>query len=223
MAASPAGPATTTFAPTEPSRCSGLGGWAKPRQRGAMAACHADGDRQSSASPQPETAERYWRLAAYGGDAYAQVDFADRLRRGFLLVKQEYGSREAVESARARDEPGIARRPRSRLRRSGARRTRKEKSPVEAMKLAYRAIELAVQNDALAAASASRFPKWRPPICWSKWPRAAKRSMRRVGPLLTQRRSRPAGKLLRRRRSRHAASQDSPSDRPAAVRSRAPL
>jgi hypothetical protein len=48
-------------------------------------------------SPQPEVAERYWRLAAYGGNAYAQVYFAERMRRGFLLAKQEYGPREAVE------------------------------------------------------------------------------------------------------------------------------
>ncbi len=47
-------------------------------------------------SQQPDIAERYWRLAAYGGDAYAQVEFADRLRRGFVMSKQEYSSREAI-------------------------------------------------------------------------------------------------------------------------------
>ena len=59
-----------------------------------LAAIMQDGFGLSSA--QPEIAERYWRLAAYGGNSYAQVTFADRLRRGFVLVKQEYGQREAV-------------------------------------------------------------------------------------------------------------------------------
>jgi len=45
-------------------------------------------------APQPETSERYWRLAAQGGNPSAQVTFADRMRRGFVLVKQEYGAGE---------------------------------------------------------------------------------------------------------------------------------
>ena len=32
------------------------------------------------ARPQPEIAERYWRLAAYGGSSLAQVEFAERLQ-----------------------------------------------------------------------------------------------------------------------------------------------
>ena len=47
-------------------------------------------------NPQPGIAERYWRLAAYGGSEDAEFEFADRLRRGFLLVKQEYGEDEAI-------------------------------------------------------------------------------------------------------------------------------
>ena len=43
-------------------------------------------------APQPEAAERYWRLAAQTGNAEAQVTFADRMRRGFVLVKPEFGS-----------------------------------------------------------------------------------------------------------------------------------
>jgi hypothetical protein len=58
-------------------------------------------------SPQPEAAERYWRLAAYGGNAYAQVYFAERMRRGFLLAKQEYGSVEAVELLKRASEPRL--------------------------------------------------------------------------------------------------------------------
>lgn len=45
-----------------------------------------------TSAPQPEASERYWRLAAQGGNPTAQVTFADRMRRGFVLVKQEYGA-----------------------------------------------------------------------------------------------------------------------------------
>ena len=47
-------------------------------------------------NPQPEIAERYWRLAANHGDPFAQVQFADKLRNGLLMVKEEYGQGEAV-------------------------------------------------------------------------------------------------------------------------------
>jgi len=43
-------------------------------------------------NPQPGIAERYWRLAAYGGSASANFEFADRLRRGFLLVSRNSAS-----------------------------------------------------------------------------------------------------------------------------------
>ena len=48
-------------------------------------------------SPQAEIAERYWRLAAYAGYEDAEVEFADRLRRGAVLAKPENGDREAVK------------------------------------------------------------------------------------------------------------------------------
>jgi len=98
-------------------------------------------------SPQPETAERYWRLAAYGGNAYAQVYFAERMRRGFLLAKQEYGSREAVELLERALSQGSAQAALAlaQIKRGGE--LGQDKSPVEAMKLAYRAIELATLND----------------------------------------------------------------------------
>ena len=48
------------------------------------------------ANPQPEIAERYWRFAANHGDPFAQVQFADKLRSGLLLVKEEYGQGEVV-------------------------------------------------------------------------------------------------------------------------------
>lgn len=100
-------------------------------------------------SPQPETAERYLRLAAYGGNAYAQVTFADKMRRGFLLAKQEFGSRETVELLERALSQGSAQ---AALALAQIKRTGElgmDKSPVEAMKLAYRAIELATLNDAV--------------------------------------------------------------------------
>jgi hypothetical protein len=98
-------------------------------------------------SPQPEVAERYWRLAAYGGNAYAQVYFAERMRRGFLLAKQEYGPREAVElldraASQGSAEAALAL---AQIKRSGE--LGEDKSPVEAMKFAYRAIELSVLDE----------------------------------------------------------------------------
>ena len=47
-------------------------------------------------NPQPEIAQRYWRLAANHGDPFAQVEFADKLHNGLLLVKEEYGQSEVI-------------------------------------------------------------------------------------------------------------------------------
>ena len=98
-------------------------------------------------NPQPEIAERYWRLAAYGGSASAQFEFADRLRRGFLLVKQEYGEREAVtllQRSMSQGSPQAAL-ALAQINRNGE--LGQEKNPIAAMRLAYRAIELAVLTD----------------------------------------------------------------------------
>lgn len=98
-------------------------------------------------NPQPEIAERYWRLAAYGGSASAQFEFADRVRRGFLLIKQEYGEHEAItllQRAMSQGSPQAAL-ALAQINRNGE--LGQEKKPIEAMKLAYRAIELAVLTD----------------------------------------------------------------------------
>jgi TPR repeat protein/uncharacterized protein (UPF0335 family) len=98
-------------------------------------------------NPQPEIAERYWRLAAYGGSASAQFEFADRLRRGFLLVKQEYGEHEAItllQRAMSQGSPQAAL-ALAQINRNGE--LGQEKNPIEAMRLAYRAIQLAVLTD----------------------------------------------------------------------------
>jgi TPR repeat protein/uncharacterized protein (UPF0335 family) len=98
-------------------------------------------------NPQPEIAERYWRLAAYGGSESAQFEFADRLRRGFLLVKQEFGEHEAItllQRAMSQGSPQAAL-ALAQINRNGE--LGQEKKPIEAMRLAYHAIELAVLTD----------------------------------------------------------------------------
>lgn len=98
-------------------------------------------------NPQPEIAERYWRLAAHGGDSDAQVEFAERLRRGFVLVKQEGGPREGVTLLQRAMSQGS---PRAALYLAQVHRNGEmgqDKDPLEAIKLAYRTIELAMQTD----------------------------------------------------------------------------
>jgi uncharacterized protein len=98
-------------------------------------------------NPQPEIAERYWRLAAHGGDGFAQVELAERLRGGFLLTKEEHGSGEAVTLLRHAMSQGL---PRAALTLAHIYRNGElgeERNPHEAMKLAYHAIELAMQAD----------------------------------------------------------------------------
>jgi TPR repeat protein/uncharacterized protein (UPF0335 family) len=103
-------------------------------------------------NPQPEIAERYWRLAAYGGSASAQFEFADRVRRGFLLVKQEYGEHEAItllKRAMSQGSPQAAL-ALAQIKRNGE--LGQDKNPIEAMRLAYRAIDLAVLTDPMTEA-----------------------------------------------------------------------
>jgi TPR repeat protein/uncharacterized protein (UPF0335 family) len=102
-------------------------------------------------NPQPEIAERYWRLAARSGDAYAQVEFADRLRRGLLLVKEEYGEKEVVNLLRRAMSQGSAQAAveLAQIYRNGELGV--DKNPIEAMKLAYHAVDLAVLADPTTA------------------------------------------------------------------------
>jgi len=102
-------------------------------------------------NPQPEIAERYWRLAARSGDAYAQVEFADRLRSGLLLVKEEYGEKEVVNLLRRAMSQGSAQAAveLAQIYRNGELGV--DKNPIEAMKLAYHAIDLAVLADPTTA------------------------------------------------------------------------
>ncbi len=102
-------------------------------------------------NPQPEIAERYWRLAARSGDAYAQVEFADRLRSGLLLVKEEYGEKEVVNLLRRAMSQGSAQAAveLAQIYRNGELGV--DKNPIEAMKLAYHAVDLAVLADPTTA------------------------------------------------------------------------
>jgi TPR repeat protein len=101
-------------------------------------------------SPQPEIAERYWRLAAHGGSAFAQVEFADKLRHGLLLVKEEYGEKETIRLLQEAMSQGSAQAAEelAEIYRKGE--LGEEKNPIEAMKLAYHAIDLAVLADPTA-------------------------------------------------------------------------
>lgn len=98
-------------------------------------------------NPQPELAERYWRLAAQHGDAFAQVEFADKLRNGLLLVKEEYGENEVVTLLRQAMSQGSAHAAvvLAEIYRKGE--LGNDRNPVEALKLAYHAIDLTVLAD----------------------------------------------------------------------------
>jgi TPR repeat protein len=98
-------------------------------------------------NPQPEIAERYWRLAAHGGYSNAQAEFADRLRRGLILVKQEYGPQEAIDLLHRAISQGS---PQAALALAQIIRTGElgvNPDAIEAMRLAYKTIDLAVQTD----------------------------------------------------------------------------
>lgn len=98
-------------------------------------------------NPQPEIAERYWRLAAHGGNMFAEVEFADRLRREMVLVKQEYGESEGIMLLRRAMGQGS---PKAALALAQIYRNGElgqEKNPLESLKLAYHAIALSVLAD----------------------------------------------------------------------------
>jgi TPR repeat protein len=98
-------------------------------------------------NPQPEIAERYWRVAAHGGNMFAEVEFADRMRREMVLAKQEYGDNEGItllRRAMAQGSPKAAL-ALAQIYRKGE--LGQVKDPIAAMKLAYRAIALSVLAD----------------------------------------------------------------------------
>ena len=98
-------------------------------------------------NPQPEISERYYRLAAKGGNEDAEIEFADRLLSGHALVKPENGSEEAIDLLQRALSQGSARAAQrlANIYRNGL--LGEEKSPAKAMNYAYRAIELSTTAD----------------------------------------------------------------------------
>jgi TPR repeat protein len=101
-------------------------------------------------SRQPEIAERYWRLAAHSGDPYAEFEFANRLRRGLLVVKQEFGEEEPVVLLKRAMSQGSSQAALALADIFRKGELGEKQDPLEAMRHAYRAIELAVKADPLA-------------------------------------------------------------------------
>jgi TPR repeat protein/uncharacterized protein (UPF0335 family) len=101
-------------------------------------------------NPQPEIAERYWRLAAHHGDPFAQVEFADKLRNGLLIVKEEYGENEVVTLLTRAMSQGSAHAAvaLAQIYRKGE--LGQDVNPIKAMEFAYHAIDLAVLADPTA-------------------------------------------------------------------------
>jgi TPR repeat protein len=97
-------------------------------------------------SPQPQLSERYWRLAAYGGNVPAQVEFAERILSGRVLLKPENGPSEVVQLLKQAMTLGSSK---AALRLAKIYRKGElgyEVRPEEAVKYAYRAIDLAGQG-----------------------------------------------------------------------------
>ena len=122
-----------------------------------------DGDGISS--PQPEIAERYWRLAAYAGDPLAQVMFAERLRRGSALAKPQYGSSEAIDllekavvQAEAMAALGLAQIYRDEEKATPGERG-KPKNVRKSMQYAYRAMELALLSEKDSQSNGEQLPE----------------------------------------------------------------
>jgi TPR repeat protein len=98
-------------------------------------------------SPQPEIAERYYRLAAHGGNEDAEIELARRLRAGRMLVKPENGSNEAIDLLNRALSHGSARAANmlAEIYRNGE--LGQAKDPLLAMKYAFLAIKYSVQAD----------------------------------------------------------------------------
>jgi TPR repeat protein len=98
-------------------------------------------------APQPEIAERYYRLAASGGNENAEIELASRLLAGRVLVKPENGSNEAIDLLTRALSHGSARAANmlAEIYRNGE--LDQAKDPLMAMKYAFLAMKLSVQAD----------------------------------------------------------------------------
>jgi uncharacterized protein len=97
--------------------------------------------------PQPEIAEKYYRLAAHGGDEDAEFELARRLRAGVMLAKPENGDSEALDLLRRALSHGSARAAGAlaEIYRNGELGVAKD--PVKAIQYAFQAIKLSVLAD----------------------------------------------------------------------------
>ena len=134
--------------------------WAQAAEGGDSSAQRSLGimfeEGEGLASPQPQIAERYWRLAAYGGNIDAQVEFAERILSGRVLLKPENGPGEVVELLQLAMTLGSSK---AALRLAKIYRKGElgfQVRPENAIKYAYRAIDLATQAGSPTAASAIR-------------------------------------------------------------------
>jgi hypothetical protein len=98
-------------------------------------------------APQPEIAERYYRLAASGGNENAEIELARRLLAGRVLVKPENGANEAIDLLNRALSHGSARAANmlAEVYRNG--QLDQAKDPLMAMKYAFLAMKLSVQAD----------------------------------------------------------------------------
>ena len=108
-------------------------------------------------NPQPEIAERYYRLAAHGGDEDAEIELARRLRVGRMLAKPENGANEAMDLLNRALSHGSARAADilAEIYRNGE--LDQPKDPLLAMKYAFLAIKLSTLAD---PTTTDGFPFW---------------------------------------------------------------
>ena len=133
------------------------------RRRGHRAdeSRHHDGARDGIPAPQPEVAERYYRLAAHGGNEDAEYELARRLRAGVLITKPENGDAEALELLRRALSHGSARAAETlaEIYRNGELGV--DKDPVKAVQYAFLAIKLSRLSDPTTR-DGIPITKWRP-------------------------------------------------------------
>ena len=131
-------------------------------------------------SPQPEIAERYYRLAAHGGNEEAEIELARRLLAGRMLVKPENGSNEAIDLLNRALSHGSARAANmlAEIYRNGE--LGQPKDPVLAMKYAFLAINCRFKPTRRRP-TAIRSSKSTQASCWRRWRSTAKPSTSTIG------------------------------------------
>lgn len=125
--------------------------WGRAAEQGSAAAQYLLGQMLERGyglpSPQPEIAERYYRLAAHGGDEDAEYELSRRLRAGVMLAKPENGDAEALDLLRRALSHGSARAAGAlaEIYRNGELGV--DRDPERAVEYAFEAIRLSVLAD----------------------------------------------------------------------------